>query len=159
MRTSLTIAAVLTLLAWAVPVGAEEGGYVDPATGLVWSPSMREVTDSWWTWDGSQALAASTGVWDVDAFGVPTFYDDWRVPTVKELQKAVADGTIQALLPRNPDGSLMYHGTVYLWSSESRGNKGWAVSVVIDKNGNVTGGGKAIVAMKDSALDVFLVRP
>ena len=128
----------------------EQGGLLDGSTGLVWSQSQAKETGSWWTWDGAKTRAAN--------YAVAT-YDDWRVPTVKQLQTAIANGTIALLIPKNAQGGPLYKGKVYLWSSESRGNKGWAVSLEINDLGGVVGGGEAKLFLKDSGFDVFFVRP
>ncbi len=158
-QTLVSFVALLTVATCTTFSRGEEGGNVDPLTGVVWSQSQRAETGSWWRWNSAATRAADYWVMDVDQFGVLTQYSDWRVPTVRELQAAIADGTIGALIPRNSNGSPMYAGTVYLWSSESRGSKGWAVSVTINSSGQVTGGGTAKLFVKDSASTCFFVRP
>lgn len=128
----------------------EKGGLLDGSTGLVWSQSQAKETGSWWTWDTSKTRAAN--------YAVAT-YDDWRVPTVKQLQTAISNGTIALLIPKNAQGGPLYYGKVYLWSSESRGNRGWAVSLDINNLGEVVGGGEAKLFLKDSGFEVFFVRP
>jgi hypothetical protein len=150
MRYRLGIATAALLLgiagnAWAAWTS---GGYQDPATGLIWSGSYGRQTGSWWTWGTAQQKAA-----DYVASDATGTYSDWRVPTVKELQTAIQDGTF-GQLPLGP-----YGGTVYLWSSESRGNKGWAVSITVDANGAVVGGGQPVLFLKGSGFDVHFVRP
>jgi hypothetical protein len=150
----------LALVTAVVPASAraEEGGYKDPATRLVWSPSILSLGDTLSTWDWADTYyAPNYAVWDVNASGVLTYYDDWRLPTVKELQKAIADGTIEAV---NRSQAYTYTTSTYLfWSSDSKGTKAYAVSVKFDATGHVTGGGQAVNLNKASAIDAFLVRP
>lgn len=136
-----------------------EGGLLDLSTGLAWSQSQAGETGSWWTWNGAATRAAGYVVNEFDDAGnVVATYDDWRVPTVKELQTAIANGTIEWLIPRNEFGGPIYGGKVWLWSSESRGTKGWAVSLEVNALGEVIGGGEARLFLKGSGFDVFLVR-
>jgi hypothetical protein len=165
IRSAATFAVMaFALLAAAAPARADwayqNGGLQDLSTGLVWSRSQAGQTGSWWTWPTSQTNAANYVTHDYDAAGnVIATYSDWRVATIKELQVAIQNGTINQLIPRNAQGGPLYYGSVYLWSSESRGTKGWAVNVVIDSSGQVTGGGQPVLFLKGSGFDVFFVRP
>jgi hypothetical protein len=154
--------ALIGLVAAASPVLADwafqNGGQQDLSTGLVWSQSQAAETGSWWTWPTSQTNAANYVTHDYDASGtVIATYADWRVPTVAELQTAIANGTMNQLVPRDPP---LYAGSSYVWSSQSRGNKGWAVRVVRDETtGDVVAGGEAVLFLKGSGFEVFFVRP
>lgn len=117
----------------------EQGGLLDGSTGLVWSQSHRAETGSWWSWNGAKTRAANY---------VVATYDDWRVPTVKELQTAIANGTMKLAKP-SAGG---------LWSSEARGNKAWWVSLEFNNLGEVDGGGVAKLSLKDSGFEVLFVR-
>ena len=127
----------------------EQGGLLDGSTGLVWSQSQIKETGSLWTWNGAKTRAADY---------VVATYDDWRVPTVKQLQTAIANGTIDLLLPKDALGDPLHYGEVWLWSSEGRGIWGWAVRVKINGLGEVVGGGDKKLSLKDSGFDVFFVR-
>ena len=127
----------------------EKGGLLDGSTGLVWSQSQVAETGSLWTWNGAKTRAANYVVSERDTAGnVVATYDDWRVPTVKELQTAIANGTMKLAKP-SAGG---------LWSSEARGNKAWWVSLEFNNLGEVDGGGVAKQSLKDSGFEVLFVR-
>jgi hypothetical protein len=139
--------AVPALAAWTL------GGYQDPATGKVWSPSLYAQTGgSWSTWPWAAQHAADY----VSTDGTGS-YSDWRLPTVKELQTAVADGTINTLLPRNPDGSVITLAP--LWTSETRGNKAWSVHIIVDPNTQQISGWSTVLGSKGDAWDAYFIRP
>ena len=157
MATLLVAAALPALADWA----NQNGGLQDLSTGLVWSPSQTQATGSWWSWTGAKARAADYVTHDYDEAGnVIATYSDWRLPTVKELQTAISNGTMNQLVPRNADGSAALYYGVEVWSSESRGNKAWTVTVIRDKaSGDVIGGGEATLWLKGSGFESFFVRP
>ena len=159
MRGVVAVCA-LGVLVGLVCARAELGGYVQPSTGVVWSQSHKGETGSWATWPYAKARAADYQVVDSDAAGNSTLYSDWRLPTIAELQAAIADGTIEQLIPRNSLGRPRYHGKVYTWSSESRSKKfAWAVTLLIDADGRVIGGGEPVLFGTSSAFDIWFVRP
>jgi hypothetical protein len=134
----------------------KEGGLKDLSTGLVWSESLTELTDSWWTWDGARNLAAN---YSVDG------YADWRLPTRNELLTATDNGTIQLLLPGStgypfvPPGEDVW--SVNFWTSERKGNKAYAVQVFYDVDGVIVG--RQVILLDAGrygfAIDAFMVRP
>jgi hypothetical protein len=128
MRKFSTLAFV-TLFAMAIgSATAQEGGYKDTHTGKVWSQSQTTMTGYIYDWVSSNGAALNYSVWDLNAQGQMTLYDDWRLPTVSELQAALADGTIQAI--NNNNG--FYSNTSYLfWTGEQRGNKAWAMRITL----------------------------
>ena len=144
MRTKNILAAVLAVTVWAAPSQADEGGYIDP-NGLVWSQTLYDIDGTVTDWKWAQTYAANYSIWDMDEFGEPTLYDDWRIPTVKELQRAVSDGTLNNVLARNPDGTFanMLPGSNHFPSSEAKGNTAYYVTVIVnDSNTQVIGGGE-----------------
>lgn len=154
----------LVLFGLGAPAHAEtirqEGGTKDLLTGLVWSDSYSTISGSIWTWGPAQQQAAAYAVYERDASGtVVAVYDDWRVPTVAELQMAIRDGTLGQVW--NP-GRFVPGSRVWVWSSEARGGRAaWAVEVYLDSSGQVIASksGKAVVLDKGSAIEVFFVRP
>lgn len=137
---------------------ADEGGTKDSA-GLVWSRSQKVETGSWWNWDQAYGNAANYAVSDVDPLGQSAFYDDWRLATVKELQRAIADGTMNTIVPRTPEGPYYYD--ILIWSADARGSSAWTVLVKRQDVSpwDVTGGGEATFRKKNSLYtEVFFVR-
>jgi hypothetical protein len=151
--SALFLATTTLLLAAAVPVLADwanqNGGLQDLSTGLVWSRSQAHETGSWWSWDRAVTNAANYSVTD----GSGT-YSDWRMPTVSELKTAIINGTLTEVSLR--DGHQPHDGRV--WSSEKRGNKGWAVYAVRDDSGQVIDA-RAELHLKGSGFEVHFVRP
>jgi hypothetical protein len=96
---------------WAVVTLAESGG--DPVA-LTWTAAMPVVTV---TWDAAESAAAAH---------VEQGYDDWRLPTIEELQAGIADGTI---------GTFPPNGGFALYSSKRRGHWIWVSHVNADENG------------------------
>lgn len=160
-RWCVAIVCAAALLA-SQPARADQGGYVDPGTGLVWSPSQSKLNGyRQYTWDQAQSSAASYQIWDYDAAGSLRLYDDWRMPTVSELQSAIYDGTLELLWPKNSIGGPLYKGEVFVWSSEApKGKKyAWVVRVVVDDAGHIVAGGEAVLFHRTASTDVFFVRP
>jgi hypothetical protein len=158
MHTKLGSMALMALMALALVVAGPapalgDGGGTTDSTGLVWSMSQKLETGSWWYWDSANANAAN--YWVVED-GVT--YDDWRLPTVQELQGAILDGTMNLIVPRTPQGPYYYD--ILIWSADTRGAKAWTVLVQRDETTlNVTGGGATYLKTKRLfATEVFFVR-
>jgi transposase len=89
---------------------------------------------------------------------------DWRMPSVEELQTAIANGTINNVLPRYPDGTIKIiapGGSCDLPTSQkSKGNKAYFVRIFTDPTGTqVIGGGAVNMFSKRFAADGIIVRP
>ena len=145
------------LAAWIV----QNGGLQDLSTGLVWSQSQYQETGSFWTLGVVGQRAANYVTYDRDINGnVTATYADWRLPTVKELQKAIANGTINQVIPRDAEGNPIFYTSFYYPTSEMRGKKYWVVRVEFDAaTGQVIGGGETMLVTKESWFDAYFVRP
>lgn len=150
MRRIFTLA-VVVLAALASVALATEGGYKDPATGKIWSQSLTQMTGgiSDYTW--ALSYAANYSVTENNVV-----YSDWRLPKVAELQQAVADGTIQTL---NLAGPYVVTSTRAFWTTESKGNKQWAVFINFDATGHVISSNAQLVLRNGSFLDFYMIRP
>jgi len=89
----------------------------DPSGPLTWTADVQH----WYAgdWNGGMAAAAAH---------VEGGYDDWRLPTVAELQAAVQDGSWGC--GGLPGASLFPH-----WTSQSQGTSAWTVRISYDANG------------------------
>jgi hypothetical protein len=105
---------------------AQVGGGTPDTHGVIWSPSQVGATGSYWTWTAASRRAADYV--RTDATGT---YSDWELPTIAEVQWALADGTLQWLIPLNADGTAMY-GSVPVWTSQTKGQKAYAVRLFVD---------------------------
>lgn len=156
---ALSVIPAVTSLPASAETAQLDGGTKDLATGLVWSPSYYAISRSLWTWGPAQQQAAAYVAYERDEWGnVTAAYDDWRVPTVAELQMAIRNGTLGQIW----NGAAFTRGRVSVWSGEDRGNRAaWAVEVHLDGAGRVLAeqSGKAVVLDKRSGLEVFFVRP
>lgn len=157
MRRLLTSCAAIILALSCSQVFADEGGYKDPSTGKVWVRSPHSAAD----WQSATMFAANLGVWDLNSQGVMTYYDDWRLPTVSELQTAIANGTIQWINQNN--GDYMRTGRFSYWTSTRRGSSAYMVWVQFNSNGEVVvsqSGQSEPVNLKWGAyIGSFIVRP
>lgn len=163
-----TLLAFALLVAMGMTVWAAEGGVKD-SSGLVWSQSQKLETGSWWDWTFATTNAANYSIVDVDAIGTPTIYDDWRLPTVHEMQAAILDGTLAKVMPilRKTDIKGVVHEypvyfNTWIWTAETRGNKAWAVWVERDTAYPWplivgTSGSKQLI-LKTGAFEAFFVR-
>lgn len=154
-----TLLAITLLVAMGMAVRAEEGGVKD-TTGLVWSKSQKLETGSWWSWAPATTNAANYSIVDVDATGALKTYDDWRLPTVYEIQAAIQDGTLAKVMPTGTSGP--YYTNTWIWTSETRGNKAWMVQAVRDSSDpwplNVASSGASQLWLKTAAFEAFFVR-
>jgi hypothetical protein len=138
--------------AWAF----QNGGLQDLSTGLVWSQSQYQETNSWWTFDVAPQRAANYVTYDLNGDA----YSDWRLPRVKELQTAIANGTLNQVLPRDAVGIPLFYTTFFYQTSEMRGKQHWVVDVVFDPvTGQVIGGGRAWLTRPGGWSDLYFVRP
>jgi len=158
-RLSVTAFALLLLLG--INGRAEEGGYKDTATGKVWLESIRGfpgggVDDFLYC----RSFAAAFNIWDVNTSGVPTLYDDWRLPTVKEMQDAIANGTLQHV---NQNANYKYSNVNFgFHTSDVKGSKNWVVWVQFGPNGEVIGNSvPELRPYKPTALwsSAYMIRP
>ena len=132
MRRTFTSCAAIILALSCSQVFAQEGGFKDPNTGKVWSYHRY---DSGGTWQYATNYAAGFGVWDLNSQGVLTYYDDWRLPTVTELQAAIANGTIEWV---NQNSNIVIRNRPGLfWTSTLTGKKPWYVWIWFGPNGEV----------------------
>ncbi len=170
-----TLLAFALLVAMGMTVRAAEGGVKD-SSGLVWSQSQKLETGSWWDWTFATTNAANYSIVDVDAIGTSTIYDDWRLPTVHEIQAAILDGTLAKVMPIGYYTEKHYIGselvihvhatplyyTTWIWTAETRGNKAWMVQVVRDSSDpwplNVASSGASQLWLKTAAFEAFFVR-
>ncbi len=147
----------------------QEGGYKDLQTGLVWSQSQFiETGSSWLTWDLATSRAAAYSVEGLDANGVSTLYEDWRLPTVTEVQQAIRNGVFDVINATFTDpvtGQVHYaYGTSGIWTSVARGTKAYVVILYKDYDANgvlqyypeLSGGTE--MWLKGSGTDAFFVR-
>lgn len=160
MRRLLTSCAAIILVLSCSQAFAEEGGYKDPNTGKVWVRSPHSASD----WISAVMFAANLGVWDLNSQGVMTYYDDWRLPTVAELQTAIANGTIQWINQNN--GDYMRTGRFSYWTSTTQGkNKAYMVWVQFNSLGEVvvsqSGQSEAVLQKPGfgAYIGAFIVRP
>jgi len=89
----------------------ELGGYLDWDTGLVWGEHSITVS-GWgsWSWDGAQDIY-------LPSYRTLTGIQNWRMPTVAELQSAAAHGINAVINNPYPRGSC--------WTSDTK-SKGWS---------------------------------
>ncbi len=81
--------------------------------------------------------AANYVVVDVDANGNTVAYDDWRLPTIREVRAAIQDGALAKVMPimQYPNGQYYCPTTrPLIWTSETRGTRAFAVQLVRDPN-------------------------
>lgn len=159
MRTLALLTAALTGAAWCGPARADEGGYVDPTTDLVWSRTLSELTGGVVSRAYAENYAAGYAIWDVNEFGVPTLYDDWRLPTVAELQWAMKSGAFDHVARRKADGTIINSGLYH--TSESKGKNYYYVELVLTPDRmavDVAASGRLVVTSKTATYAV-MVRP
>lgn len=96
-----------------------------------------------WDWSSAKTHAA-----DLDEGG----FTDWRLPTRADVQAALDSSTLP-----NIDHS---HGSMLIWTSETRGNKAWTVRIYTDENGVIdyAASGAEELALKTSYLHTIAVR-
>jgi hypothetical protein len=89
-----------------------DGGCKDLRTGLVWSLQVPGAV----SWDYTRDYGENL---------VEGGFDDWRMPTVEELETAFANGA--------PTHFVYHTGDFLFWSSEHRGSRwAWATSLMFD---------------------------
>ena len=111
-------------------------------TALSWTST--DISSPGGTWDSYTATAAA---WSEGGF------DDWRLPTVVEIQTAVQGGTF---------GQMAASASWLLWTSETQGhNYAWTVRVTTDANGDPipSQSGQKVKVLKRSNLRAKFVRP
>ncbi len=151
MSAMLSLGSVLSLSLWilssvaassAPSTSSVPGGVASPvaaaATVLTWSEPV--LGNANWQWATNYAASSTEGG-----------FTDWRLPTQAELQAAIQNGTI----PHTNNG------TGSRWSSDTRGNRAWAVLFVVDANGDVipSQSGQASLILKSSNIRFLMVRP
>ena len=127
-----------------------DGTVSDPDTGLMWQPC-----NAGQTWTGSQCQGTLlAGSWNTAAAYIENLnnaqyldYDDWRLPTINELQSLIDYSRY------NPATTLPDSASANYWSSTARaedaGNSAWGVGL---------NDGKVTVFNKNSGLSVRAVR-
>ena len=100
---------------WAEVVLADGGGDGggDPVE-LTWTAGVPVNSYDWYYAEAMAAAHEEQG------------FDDWRLPTIEELQAGIADGSI---------GAFNANGSLGLYSSKKVGQWVWRVTVVADENG------------------------
>ena len=150
MRFLLTLAS-LTMLA--CNVRADEYEFLDPSTGKTWSPSIGHIIGGSGNYPYMSQYAADF---------VSTNYNDWRIPTLAEMQEAIANGTIQRINQTNIFGMYISYANgsgALVWTSTRRGNKNWAVDIRFDMNGSVISSRAFLTEYKLSDIHSYMVRP
>jgi hypothetical protein len=144
--------ALLVAVAGATAVARADSFYQDPNTGLLWSESLTQLTDSWWTWDQAMSLAANyTG----------GGYSDWRLPTRVELLTAASNGTLHTILQFGAANyPIVPPGYARFWTSERKGNKAYALEVFFDNQGTLLSWQMVLLEVRPGgwAIDAFMVR-
>lgn len=114
---------------------AEEGGLKDLATGLVWSDAYCEGT---FCFDRAQAFAFAAAL-AIEDGGVT--YDDWRVPTLAEMEDACAHGAGVALEAhyQNPE----FAGRTF-WTSDMQARKWPIVANFVNCGSSAVGAGSTM---------------
>ena len=127
-----------------------DGTVSHPDTGLMWQPC-----NAGQTWTGSQCQGTLlAGSWNAAAAYIENLnnaqyldYDDWRLPTINELQSFIDYSRY------NPATTLPDSASANYWSSTARaedaGNSAWGVGL---------NDGKVTVYSKNSGLSVRAVR-
>jgi hypothetical protein len=158
MRKIMALTVVLLGADLSGPAHADEGGYVDPATDLVWSKTLMELGQGSCSRGYSLKFAANYSIQDVDEFGVPRVYSDWRLPTVAELQGAILSGALINVIMRNADGTIR---DGYFQTSEGNGKKCKFVVVrkTADRMAVDVAASGAVYVGGDMAVQAVMVRP
>jgi len=104
------------------------------------------------SWDDTVALAAAHAGYDTRG----VWHDDWRLPTIEELQAAVTDNDPYTF--GQTDSSVNYWS---FWTSKGQGIWAYGVKVVSDANGDVIAAqsGAKLKHTKTSRLMAKFVRP
>lgn len=110
------------------------------AAALTWTQNTYYVG----TWDNAVTEAAAH---------VEGGFDDWRLPTVAEIQAALQDGSFGQI---DPNVNYWYH-----WTSKKSGTWAYAARVVSDANGDVIASqsGQVDKILKRSSVHAKFVRP
>lgn len=128
-RLTVVGSITLVLVALSAMLATWSPATVSSAHAALAKPPKPPVVLQWTTdvhqWDGGQwdgAMAAA-------AAHVEDGYEDWRLPTVEELQAALQDGSWGLDLPPDQIGHMSH------WTSKSQGQWAWAVTVFLDGDG------------------------
>lgn len=137
---------------------AVDGGYKQPNTGIVWAFDTIYFSSDWKT---ATSYAANYSVSDLNDNGVMTTYSDYRLPTVAEMQAAIADGTITYVNQHSPHP---IGGDIFVWTSDFRGKgsrSAYVVHIQYGPNGEVitSNSGQASLALINSSVFSYMVRP
>jgi hypothetical protein len=149
-----------------------DGGLKDLNTGLIWDGSIATIAHTAANWTYANTYAAN---YTVTIGGVT--YDDWRLPTLAEMQQATANPDLMTeLFDRwNPEGSLdgaVYteSANLYFTSTVAKGSDYYAVPITIGmwfqpgsnvpvKTVFVSAGTPEATNKSFSYRDAFMVRP
>lgn len=113
---------------------------------VVFSTSWSQDPGLRGSWDNCAAVAANL---------VEGGFSDWRLPTRAELVGAIQNGTLPAITVIPPSSSF------WLWTSERKGQRAYAVEVTTDAAGVVipSQSGAIHLPLRRSNLNALAVRP
>ncbi|TWU28461.1 DUF1566 domain-containing protein [Bythopirellula polymerisocia] len=128
----------------------EDGGCKDLFTGLVWSPDLRGITGN----PNAQGVAAPD--FYCERAGIMNPYNghsDWRVPTLGEVEEAVANGLnfhLDFFLDGGPDDGSYRYTTC---SIKQRGVRLWYAIRFSDGDTKLTNGTAGILCVRGAPSD------
>jgi hypothetical protein len=137
----------------------EEGGWKDTETGLVWFDLVVSndgdpfTGNEAFTWSGVNQATSGLVLFGLDDFfPIPVPLDDWRLPTIEEMQTAADHGIGDASDQAVADGMMpILYGTPgvgYLWWSDYvRGKNATAVNMRTGAKGKVQVSGSTLLGI------------